>query len=163
MNPPKGEARSTAKPSAPENKLTQQANQTTAQKSTTRKKPVSKQLALVRTMPPLTHWPDRTKTFDPRESKVCEWLTKQPDFLNWLFRQVKERSLIEFDQQTRTWRGADYLAATAEKVASHTPPAVNEQAEIIGLLKEIADAVDESNAHLGSINGELAYIRVLMP
>jgi hypothetical protein len=161
MNPPIEEARSTAKQSAPENKLPQQANHSIGHKSTSAKKPLPKQLGLVRRMSPLAHWPDRTRPFDIARSQVVEWLTRQPDVLQWLFQTVQTRKLILFDRRSRTWHGADCAEAMVEKVVSQTSPVVNfeEPADLLTEMRDILVAthnLENEQLHvLRSINSSM--------
>jgi hypothetical protein len=141
-----------------ENQLTQPANHTTGSKSTPGKKPLSKQLVIVRAMPPLSHWPDRTKPFDLRQSAVCKWLAAQPDVLNWLFGAVQQRDLILFDRQGRTWRGANN--GEAQTLTSGLPPleatTAPAPAELLVLLQQqIAETLTGIRDLLVEINSRM--------
>lgn len=58
-------------------------------------------------MPPLTHWRDRTKPWDPDQSDVLAWLISQPDIANAIFQQFQQSGAIVFDPITETWSGRD--------------------------------------------------------
>jgi hypothetical protein len=62
-------------------------------------------------MPPLTHWPPDGYGFDIKRSEVCKWLTRQPEVLQELFNWAKNGDAIEYDVETRTWRGAEWRPA----------------------------------------------------
>lgn len=56
-------------------------------------------------MPALRHWPDQSKPFDIADSEVARWLAAQPDVLQAIYQKANELKLIQFDADTRTWRG----------------------------------------------------------
>jgi hypothetical protein len=66
-------------------------------------------------MPPLRHWPDRSKPFDTANSEVCQWLAGiEPRVpTDRLFEQVKSAGAIIFDQSTGTWRGCYFGVSEA--------------------------------------------------
>ena len=71
-------------------------------------KPKSKSLAIIRSMPPKSHWPDKSQPFDVLGSEVAEWIISQPDIRQHLFNKARDRGLIVFDQDTGCWRGVDW-------------------------------------------------------
>ena len=74
----------------------------------------SKLLRVARSMPPLSHWPNKPEAFHILKSEVSEWLANQPDIRQWLFQTVHSRRLIIFDPQTRTWCGCDGAAQSCQ-------------------------------------------------
>lgn len=68
----------------------------------------SKSLAVIRTMPPQSHYPNRMVEFDVTHSEVAQWIASQPEVLQYLFNKARDRGLIVFDPLTQQWRGADY-------------------------------------------------------
>lgn len=59
-------------------------------------------------MPPLTHQPSNSDSFDIMSSKAAEWLCSQPEVRQYVFDAAKETGAIEFDSSTRTWHGTDW-------------------------------------------------------
>lgn len=43
-------------------------------------------MKVIAEMPVLSHWPDRSKEFDPMNSKVCLWIAKRVEFYEWVKR-----------------------------------------------------------------------------
>ncbi len=68
----------------------------------------SKSLAVIRTMPPQSHYPNRMVEFDVTHSEVAQWIASQPEVLQYLFNKARDRGLIVFDQDTGCWRGIDW-------------------------------------------------------
>ena len=68
----------------------------------TRKK--SKLLEVGKEMPLLYHsFPD--EPYDPTQSQVLEWISKQPELMEWIFRQLKSAGYVVYDSQWEAWRG----------------------------------------------------------
>jgi len=65
-------------------------------------------------MPPLAHWPDKSKPFRYEESEVCRWLAEiEPSIpLARLFQQAYSAQAIIYDKNTGLWRGS-YFGLTA--------------------------------------------------
>ncbi len=129
-------------------------------KPSARRKTFSKQLAIVRSMPALKHWPNKPQPFDPRESEVCRWLTQQPGVLNRFFSEVRDRGLILFDQKTRTWHGVDNVGATPERTEAAAAPApANSQSEpmtrLLEKLDDISGLLDGIACYMQSIKGRM--------
>lgn len=60
-------------------------------------------------MSPRSHWPDRPKEFDVRDSEVVKFIRSKGGG-NWsqamkIFCQAKDERVIVFDRGTRLWRG----------------------------------------------------------
>lgn len=67
-------------------------------------KPPSRFKLLLGTMPPLQHaWPEQP--YDVAKSEVVQWLIQQPVALEKLFQIARESGWLEFDKDTRKWRG----------------------------------------------------------
>ena len=64
-------------------------------------------------MPPLSHWPDKTKSFDWAESAVCRWLADIEPNVPYprLFAHVQDAGAILFDADANTWRGCHFQPA----------------------------------------------------
>jgi hypothetical protein len=86
---------------------------------------------LLLTMAPLSHWPDRSKPFDPRNSQVIHYLMALGvgfDEAQRIFGRASKKgdpckgkrrpSVLVFDHKTKLWRGRDYIPARV------TPPAM---------------------------------------
>ena len=67
----------------------------------------SKLLMKAVTMPPLSHWPDRTKPFDYRNSDVCKWLLEQLETWAWIFLKMHDTGAIVFDESSKKWAGIE--------------------------------------------------------
>lgn len=46
-------------------------------------------------------------TFDPMESQAMAWLSSRPEIRSYVFDKAKQYGLIEFDRETKTWKGVD--------------------------------------------------------
>jgi hypothetical protein len=57
-------------------------------------------------MPALQH-SQPGEHFDIERSAAAKWLVDQPDVLQWVFDAVRNRKLIVFNPETRTWRGKE--------------------------------------------------------
>lgn len=57
-------------------------------------------------MPPLKH--SASVPFNPRQSKVLQWLCDQPEVLQAMFGFYKDKGAIVFDPVTETWQGKDW-------------------------------------------------------
>jgi hypothetical protein len=60
----------------------------------------------VRNMPPLSHWPDQSRSFSIFNSEVVEWLCRDEAVMQWLFGMMQGRKLIKFDKSIGKWKGA---------------------------------------------------------
>lgn len=58
-------------------------------------------------MPPLSHYPDRSKPFSNDNSEVLKWIQGQQKIANDMFQLMKRRGLIVFDDETGSWMGID--------------------------------------------------------
>ena len=56
-------------------------------------------------MPPLAHF-HRGRSFEIRESHVCDWLCNQDEIRQVVFNWAKRNQAIQFDLESRQWRGA---------------------------------------------------------
>ena len=64
----------------------------------------SKLLEVGKEMPLLYHrFPD--EEYDPTQSQVLEWISKQPELMEWIFAQLKSTGYIVYDSQWQAWRG----------------------------------------------------------
>lgn len=72
-----------------------------------RKKRHDKRLDAARTMPPLANRAG-AGAFDPMESEAMAWLASRPEIRSYVFDKAKQHGLIEFDRETKTWKGVDY-------------------------------------------------------
>jgi hypothetical protein len=68
-------------------------------------KPLSPAMRAASTMPPLTHWLGRDQSFSITRSEVARWLAAQPEILQFVFNSMKNAGVIEFDLESRCWRG----------------------------------------------------------
>ncbi len=72
-------------------------------------------VAVVRGMPTLSHWADRSLPFRADESQVLPWLTaaalRDPQFKQRLLQSCRNYGLIVFDHATKLWQGSDRLEA----------------------------------------------------
>lgn len=57
-------------------------------------------------MPPLPHSKPGER-FDIERSEAARWLCSRPETLQLVFDAAKERGLIEYDAETRAWRGSE--------------------------------------------------------
>jgi hypothetical protein len=69
---------------------------------------VSLALKAAAKMPPLTHWPPAGHGFDIMRSEVVDWLIKQPEIRQSIFNYCKRSGVIEYDVESRCWRGVDW-------------------------------------------------------
>ena len=58
-------------------------------------------------MPGKSHWPDRGRDFDYKNSEVVQWLFEQPDLWKWVFDKANSMGVIVFDPKTKLWHGVD--------------------------------------------------------
>jgi hypothetical protein len=63
-------------------------------------------------MPKLCHWPDDGGGFRIEQSKVCDWLVAQPEIRQLVFNLAKSAGAIQYDLETRTWRGVRFNGST---------------------------------------------------
>jgi hypothetical protein len=59
-------------------------------------------------MPPLKHWLARDPSFSITRSEAVKWLTAQPEILQYVFNSMKNAGVIEFDLESRCWRGINW-------------------------------------------------------
>lgn len=71
-----------------------------------KKKRRAKTLEVAKKMPPLYHTLPG-ETFDLQKSKVCQWLSKQPELQSWVFDQLKSAGYVEYDPETGLWSGIE--------------------------------------------------------
>ncbi|MGX7163372.1 hypothetical protein [Enterococcus massiliensis] len=72
-----------------------------------RKQLRSKTWDSLRFMPPLYHkLPDKEYTDD--SSEVLQFISRQPEILNWIRQNAAQRGMIIYDSVSRTWQGVDY-------------------------------------------------------
>lgn len=71
------------------------------------KKCRSKKLMVARQMPPLYH-SIPGQNFDITQSKVIQWLTAQPEIMNYIWDNIKNSDDVFYDADTGKWCGADY-------------------------------------------------------
>lgn len=57
-------------------------------------------------MPPLSHL-KAGEPFSIERSEAARWLCSQPAIMQFVFDAAKERGLIEYDAETRAWRGSE--------------------------------------------------------
>jgi hypothetical protein len=67
----------------------------------------SKFLLVASKMPGESHWPDRSKQFDYRDSDVVKWLLDQPETWEWMFQKAHDLGMIIFDEDKKLWYGVD--------------------------------------------------------
>lgn len=61
---------------------------------------------ILRGMPPLSHWPDRSQPFDWNKSEVAEWIKAHIDNdVQYVFEFGKSLDALKFDRETKLWRG----------------------------------------------------------
>lgn len=59
------------------------------------------------TMPPLPHWPDKeTQPYDVMNSRVADWLIKQPEAREWIVAQARSFGAIVYDAEKNLWAGS---------------------------------------------------------
>lgn len=68
-------------------------------------------------MPPLRHWPDRSKPFRLKDSEVVRWIFQQGPFLDYLINAMRQRKVIVFNKETNLTQGVLY------GVGEKAPPA----------------------------------------
>jgi hypothetical protein len=61
----------------------------------------------LRTMPPLSHWPDRSKPYRHEDSECLAWIAANHEVLHRLFQRAADRGDIVYDGFLEVWRGAD--------------------------------------------------------
>jgi hypothetical protein len=59
-------------------------------------------------MPPLPHWLGRDPSFSITRSEVVRWLISQPEILQLTFNAIKNAGVIEFDLESRCWKGINW-------------------------------------------------------
>lgn len=59
-------------------------------------------------MPPLSHKSQNDDEFDIRHSEAAKWLCQQPEVMQKIFDKAKQKKLIVYDSQSKTWVGANY-------------------------------------------------------
>ena len=64
-----------------------------------------RRLDVARAMPALPHSRDG-EAFDIRRSDAARWLVGQPEIMAYVFDKAKQYGLIEYDSESRTWKGA---------------------------------------------------------
>jgi hypothetical protein len=60
---------------------------------------------VVKTMPPLWHFPPNGQPFDVMKSEVVQWMLKQPEIAQTVFNMAKRHGMIVYDLESKTWRG----------------------------------------------------------
>jgi len=63
---------------------------------------------MVSKMPPLSHWPDKSKPFNYDDSEVCKWILSQPGFKRWVFDKARSGDQIIFDAEKEIWVGSKF-------------------------------------------------------
>lgn len=71
-----------------------------------RKKIKSKKLEVGKSMPPLYH-KRPGKDYAAEKSEVLQWISEQPDLLEWTFAQLKGAGYVEYDSETGIWSGVE--------------------------------------------------------
>lgn len=71
------------------------------------KKCRSKKLSVARNMPPLYH-SIPGQNFDITRSQVIQWLTAQPEIMNYIWDNIKNSDDVFYDAATGKWRGVDF-------------------------------------------------------
>lgn len=71
------------------------------------KKCRSKKLMVARQMPPLYH-SIPGQNFDITRSQVIQWLTAQPEIMNYIWDNIKNSDDVFYYADTGKWCGADY-------------------------------------------------------
>ncbi len=65
--------------------------------------------AAIRSMPPLSHWPDKSVEFDVTKSPMMQWVAQQPEVMAWLYDAIRETGeLTAFNPETGLWAGLDH-------------------------------------------------------
>lgn len=68
-------------------------------------------------MPPVAHWPDKTRPFTYADSGVAKWLMQQPavveEMVHWAITAKARRGAIVFNGKTGLWTGAGAGAVSA--------------------------------------------------
>lgn len=67
-------------------------------------KRTSKKLSIVQNMPPCYHTRPGC-VYDVFHSEVIQWLLRQPDVLHYLWDQVRQSGLVQYDAHTGQWKG----------------------------------------------------------
>mgnify|MGYP004502071725 CR=1 FL=1 len=70
------------------------------------KKVRSKKLEVGKCMPPLYHKLPN-KEYSVENSEVLQWISKQPDLLEWTFAQLKSAGYVEYNSETGVWSGIE--------------------------------------------------------
>jgi hypothetical protein len=71
-------------------------------------RPLSPALQRASEMPPLSHWLGKDQSFSITRSEAAKWLAAQPEILQFVFNSMKNAGVIEFDLESRSWRGVNY-------------------------------------------------------
>lgn len=69
----------------------------------------------IESMPPLSHYPDRTQPFSWSDSEVVRFITSRPEVQQYLFEHAKEKGFISFDSTTLKWVGGKWAENTKNK------------------------------------------------
>jgi hypothetical protein len=95
-------------------------------------------------MPPLEHYVGKRegKVFDVAQSKVLEWIGKQNELQEWVFKNLCERGLITYDESANHWSGAGELAVEVVAVDGENARA-DRRDTLLGLMKAEGVAVRE--------------------
>lgn len=72
-----------------------------------RKKKRSKNLEILKKMPPLYHTLPNHK-FETQKSELMNWVLNQPEILNWLVGYLKDTNYIEYNNLTGQWTGIEH-------------------------------------------------------
>lgn len=62
---------------------------------------------VARFMPPLRH-SIPGEEFDIKKSEVVKWLLRNPAILNYVWNNIKQSGVVEYNPKTGTWKGVDY-------------------------------------------------------
>lgn len=77
----------------------------TKNKRTTNK--IKYDLEIVKNMPSLFHTLPGEE-FDMNKSEVLEWISKQKEFAQMIFNDLKNSGFVKYDPNTKKWQGVDY-------------------------------------------------------
>ena len=70
---------------------------------------MTKKSNIIRTMPPLSHWPDREQPFDKAQSHVVQWIASMLDTTIDTAENIRHNAAAEkqivFDPITKLWQG----------------------------------------------------------
>lgn len=64
-------------------------------------------LESVKKMPPLIHR-RKDQAFDIRDSEAAKWIAGQPEVLQKIFDMARYKGVIQYDPESRTWKGVEY-------------------------------------------------------